>query len=181
MPEFIRFEARLVTGFRSWMGVEVPERVTERLRTRGLVAVEGSVNGFAFRGSLAPTGRGHFMCLKKAFREDCGVQPGQTVQIVLRPVRERPILKVPAELEAALAANAEARRWWDALSASKHRIATIWISQAKSTEVRVYRVSDVLRRARRAYLNEGPFYPTKEDQPRLSRPKEMQRRPPLSS
>ena len=181
MAEFIRFEAHLVTGFRSWSGVEVPERVTERLGTRSLVAVVGSVNGFAFRGSLAPTGRGHFTCLNKAFREESCVQPGQTVQIVLRAVRERPTLKVPAELKAALAADPEARTWWDALSASKHRIATNWISQAKSTEVRVYRVSDVLRRAGRAYLNEGPFYPTKEDQSRLSRPKEMRRRPRLSS
>jgi Domain of unknown function (DUF1905)/Bacteriocin-protection, YdeI or OmpD-Associated len=181
MAEVIRFEAQLVRGFRSWMGVEVPERVTERLGTRGLVPVEGSVNGFAFRGSLAPTRQGHFMWLKKAIREECGVQPGQTVQVVLRPVRERPSLNVPAELETALAASPEASRWWDALSASKHRIATIWISQAKSSEVRAYRVSDVLRRARRAYLNEGPFYPTKEDQPRLNRPKEMQHRPRLSS
>jgi hypothetical protein len=49
------------------------------------------------------------MRLKKAIREECGVQPGQTVQVVLRPVRERPSLKVPAELETALAADPEAR------------------------------------------------------------------------
>lgn len=91
--------------------------------------------------------------------------------VAVTRVSKSPDVAMPTELAAALKRDREARKWWEALSESKHRIAMTWIGQAKSVDVRNYRVSDVLRRARRAYMKEGPFYPTKEDQPLLSRPK----------
>lgn len=166
-----RFTGSVVQGFRNWVGIWVPPSVTRRLETKAQVAVAGHVNGIPFHGSIVPTGRGHFMCVNRAFRHANQIEPGQRVVVAVAPVSKRPAVEMPPELEAALKRDPEGRKWWDDLSESKHRIAMTWIGQARNAEVRNYRVSDVLRRARRAYLKEGPFYPTKEDQPLLTRPK----------
>lgn len=166
-----RFTGSVVQGFRNWVGVWVPPTVTRRLGTKAQVAVAGHVNGIPFHGSFVPTGRGHFMWVNRTFRHANQIEPGQRVVVAVAPVSKRPAFEMPPELGAALKRDPEATKWWDALSESKHRIAMTWIGQARSAEVRNYRVSDVLRRARRAYLKEGSFYPTKEDQPLLNRPK----------
>lgn len=140
----IRFTGPVVRRFRNWLGVWVPPSVTRRLGTKAQIAVAGRVNQIETR---------------------------QRVVVAVTRVSKGPDVAMPTELAAALKRDLEARKWWEALSESKHRIAMTWIGQAKSADVRNYRVSDVLRRARRAYVKEGPFYPTKEDQPLLSRPK----------
>ena len=167
----MRFTGPVVQGFRNWVGVWVPPGLTRRLGTKAQIAVAGRVNGMPFRGSFVPTGRGHFMLVNRAFRHANRIEARQHVVVAVTRVAKGPDVAMPPELEAALKRAQEARKWWDALSKSKHRIAMTWIGQARSADVRKYRVSDVLRRARRAYLKEGPFYPTKEDQPLLGMPK----------
>lgn len=131
-PAQLRFYGTVVAGFRNWVGVWVPETVMLQLGTRGRPAVAGSVNGAQFQGSLVPTGRGHFMWLNKTFRHGTGIDVGDRVEVVVALVTERPAVEMPAELEAALSGDPEARRWWEALSASKHRIAMTWIGQARA-------------------------------------------------
>jgi hypothetical protein len=76
---------------------------------------------------------------------------------------------VAPELARALASEPEAEIWWAHLQSGARRTALQFIGGAKSPEVRAWRVSDVLRRAKRYFQKEGPFYPTKADQPFLSR------------
>lgn len=75
---------------------------------------------------------------------------------------------LPHELREALGRLPEAEQWWDGLTPAAQRMALTWIGRAKSPQVREWRVQDVLRRARRFHRREGPFYPTREDQPLLS-------------
>jgi hypothetical protein len=176
MPPKFSFEARLVVGFRGWIGVELPSESSEYLATRRQVAVVGTVAGRSFNGIAAPSGTGHFLWINQRVRRQLKLKTGDRVQVSLEPNVRRSGIVIPQELEEALDTQSEGRRWWEALSPAKRRIAITWIGHAKSSEVRAYRVSDVLRRARRAFLKEGPFYPTREDQVYLSRPKKPRRR-----
>lgn len=85
------------------------------------------------------------------------------------PQRSR--LVVPAELRHALARSAIDRRSWLALTPAARRMGATWIAHAKGTDVRSWRVADVIRRARRYAGGAGPFYPTKADQTLLARPR----------
>lgn len=80
-------------------------------------------------------------------------------------------MKVPPELLAAFVLRPEAREWWDGLTPAARGIASTWIGRAKNPQVREWRAEDVLRRARRYHLKQGPFYPTREDQRLLARPR----------
>jgi hypothetical protein len=171
MRQRFSFDAHLVIGFRGWIGVELPSNSSAYLATRRQVAVAGTINGRAFRSTATPSGQGHFLWINQTLRGQLKLQVGDRVQVSLEPKHRRSSVPIPKELDEALDSQPAARKWWGGLSPAKQRIATEWIGHAKSSEVRVYRASDVLRRARRTFLKEGPFYPTKEDQIHLSRPK----------
>lgn len=175
MPLKFSFAARLIVGFRGWIGVELPSESSEYFTTRRQVAVAGTVDGRSFNGIAAPSGHGHFLWINQRLRRQLKLEVGDRVRISLEQRFQRSGRRIPLELKAALDMQPEARRWWEALSVAQRRIAMTWIGHAKSPDVRGYRVSDVLRRARRAFLKEGPFYPNREDQAYLSRPKERRR------
>jgi uncharacterized protein YdeI (YjbR/CyaY-like superfamily) len=58
-------------------------------------------------------------------------------------------LVVPADLAAALKANAAAREHWDAFSRSPRRAILEWIAQAKRPETRAKRISEAIDNAQR--------------------------------
>jgi uncharacterized protein DUF1905/bacteriocin resistance YdeI/OmpD-like protein len=175
MTETLTCKAPLVVGYRGWMGVQLPHESAMVFGTRGQVSVTGTIDNCPYRGSVMPTGVGHFLAVNQALRRCLGATLGQQLEVRIHRVTKQRNMEIPRELLEAFQARPEATPWWDDLTPAMRRIATHWISSAKSTEVRAYRVSDVLRRAHRAFVKEGPFYPTKEDQPALSRPPELRK------
>jgi uncharacterized protein DUF1905/bacteriocin resistance YdeI/OmpD-like protein len=161
---------RLVRGFRGFLGVELPPGSVEFFGTKAQVSVEGEVNGHPFDGLAFPTARGtHFLNLNASVRRRLTISEGDRLEFIIRrrALAEDP--GVPSELARALADEPEAQIWWAHLESGHRRTALRFIADAKSPEVRAWRVSDVLRRAKRYFQKEGPFYPTKEDQPLLAR------------
>jgi len=80
-------------------------------------------------------------------------------------------LRTPPDLAGALRASPVARRNWRSLTPGARRIAVHWIDGAKDSDVRAWRIADVLRRADRYARGAGPFYPTDQEQRLLSRPR----------
>jgi hypothetical protein len=166
----LRFRAKLARTRRDWLGVVLPPESAEWLGTRGQAPVEAIVNGAAFRTTAFPSGYGaHVVLVNAALRRTLGVGEGDTLDVELRRAAPRGTPPMPADLRAALRGS-EARRAWDVLTPAARRVALTWIEGAVSTDVRSWRVSDVLRRAARYAAGEGPFYPTREDQQLLARP-----------
>ena len=79
-------------------------------------------------------------------------------------------LRTPPDLARALRADPRASRDWRSLTPAARRMGAHWIDGAKSSDVRAWRIADVLRRADRYARGAGPFYPTDQDQRLLSRP-----------
>jgi hypothetical protein len=160
----------LIRGFRGFLGVALPPESVGLFGTKAQVSVEGTVNGYPFDGLAFPTAEGnHFLNLNAKVRRRLTISEGQRLEFIIRrrTPAEDPV--VPPELARALGRESEAQIWWAHLKPGHRRTALRFIGGAKSPEVRAWRVSDVLRRAKRYFQKGGPFYPTKEDQPFLSR------------
>src|SRR5207244_11993192 len=83
-----------------WVIVRIPLDVPKVWGTRGMLRVKGEINGFAFRTSLFPTGRGgHIMIVNKRMQSGGRVKPGALAQFRLGPDTRERIVAVPAELK----------------------------------------------------------------------------------
>jgi uncharacterized protein YdeI (YjbR/CyaY-like superfamily) len=111
------------------------------------------------------------MPVRAQIRHRLGLAEGDEVEVAISPAPRRPPAPMPEELTTALARSGEAKAAWEDLTPAARQIASRWIGSAKSVEVREWRVRDVIRRAVRYQQGAGPFYPSKEDQKLLVRPK----------
>jgi hypothetical protein len=100
--EMIRFTAELHTIDSSTI-LRMPEEASRRLPSRGQVAVQGSINGYAFRTVLEPDGvRGHWIRVDQELRRAAHLATGDNVGVAVEPTRDWPEPDVPADFAAAL-------------------------------------------------------------------------------
>jgi Bacteriocin-protection, YdeI or OmpD-Associated/Domain of unknown function (DUF1905) len=135
--------------------VEIPADALTALGGGKRFRVRGSLNGVGFESSTMSMGGGR-VCLgvHKATREAAGVGDGDTIHVELeRDERER-VVEVPAVLEAALAADPEARAAFDRLSFTHRREYAQWVGGAKRAETRERRLVKAV-----AMLRDGVKHP----------------------
>ena len=126
-------------------GIVVPFDAQAVFGTRARVPVRGTINGYAFRGSLFPVGDGtHYMVVRKELREAAGVRGGQTIADTLERDDEPRTVTPPADLLRALEGNRDARAAWDKLSYTHRREYAELIEGAKRPETRARRVEKTI-------------------------------------
>lgn len=92
--------------------------------------ISGTVNGMDVRASVEPLGVGFGIVLGPAWRRDCGVAPGDSVQVVLSP--EGPQREDLADdIRAALDAEPVAGRFFDGLAQFYRQAYLRWIDATK--------------------------------------------------
>jgi len=127
-----------------WVIVRIPLDVPKVWGTRGMLKVKGEINGFAFRTSLFPTGKGyHYLLVNKRMQAGAGARPGSVAQFRLEPDTEKRVATVPAELQRVLNEDRSLRRWFDQLNYSIRKWITDRVVQVKSAEARVRRAEQV--------------------------------------
>jgi uncharacterized protein YdeI (YjbR/CyaY-like superfamily) len=130
-----------------WVIVRIPLEVPKVWGTRGMLKVKGEINGFRFRTSLFPTGKGyHYLLVNKRMQAGAHAAPGDTAQFRLEPDTEERKAAVPAELHRALSEDRSLRRWYDKLNYSMRKWIGDWISQPKSTGARRRRSEQIAER-----------------------------------
>ncbi len=139
------FKARLLRPAQpdkaTWTFLLLPAAASAELPTRSMVTVEGTFAGQPFVATLEPDGNGsHWLKVDKALREKAGVCAGEMVALQIAPVAKEPEPKVPADLKAALAANAGAKATWKDITAVARRDWIHWIGSGKKAETRVKRL-----------------------------------------
>ncbi|PYX85337.1 MAG: hypothetical protein DMG70_03990 [Acidobacteria bacterium] len=131
----------------NWVIIRIPLNVAKIWGTRGMLRVKGQINGFAFRTSLFPTGRGsHIMVVNKRMQAGGRVKPGALAQFRLEPDTEERIVTVPAELKRILSEEKSFRLWYDQLGYSTRKEVSQWVGQVKSPEARVRRAEQICER-----------------------------------
>jgi len=127
-----------------WVIIRIPFDVSKVWGVRRQLRVKGEINGFAFRTSLFPTGKGyHYLLVNKRMQAGAKTGPGMAALFRLEPDTEERKAILPAELKRALSQDRSLRRWFDNLSYSIRRWIAVWVSQPKSAEARVRRAEQI--------------------------------------
>jgi hypothetical protein len=127
----------------SWTFLMLPNAASARLPSRGMTAVEGTINGVPFRATLEPDGqKSHWLKVDRKLREAAGAEAGSSVTLEIAPAATEPEPKVPADLRKALAAAPKARALWSDISPMARRDWIQWITSAKRPETRARRVEN---------------------------------------
>ena len=160
-PPKIRFTAKLlrpagkaVSG--GWTFLNLPKEASAKLPARGMVSVEGTFNGSAFRATLEPDGRGgHWLKADRKLREAAGAEVGDVVTLEIAPVApaQEPEPTVPPDLRKALAAAPKgAREVWSDITPIARRDWIQWMTSGKRAETRALRIDkacDMLAKGKR--------------------------------
>jgi uncharacterized protein DUF1905/bacteriocin resistance YdeI/OmpD-like protein len=100
----IRFDATLQT-IDGWTILRLPEQASEKLPSRGQVAVRGTINGHRFQAVLEPDGdSGHWMRIDEKHQLTAAASAGDSATLEIEPLQEWPEPNVPQDLDTALAA-----------------------------------------------------------------------------
>src|SRR5688500_7398415 len=90
----IHFEAKLFE-INSWTILRLPEDASEKLPSRGMTMVSGTINGIPFKTLLEPDGRyapgqkpSHWFRPDKTLLDDASAKVGDTVQVSLEPTKD---------------------------------------------------------------------------------------------
>ncbi len=109
----IRCDATL-QAIATWTIARLPEKASEKLPSRGQVAVVGTINGHAFQTVLEPDGSGgHWLRVEGKLQRSARISADDTVRLDIEPSQDWPEPIVPQDL----------RR---ALTAAPQKIQTLW-------------------------------------------------------
>jgi len=137
----MRLTAELEATGGNTTGFRVPDAVVAELGGGGRPKVVATINGYAWRTSIARMGGEYWLGVSSANRSGAGVEAGQVLDVEVTldtGVRE---VEVPPDLAEALAADPAAKVFWDGLSYSNKRYHVEQITGAKTESTRERRVA----------------------------------------
>lgn len=140
----MEFQAVIEQSGKTATGIVVPPAVVEALGGGKKPKVVATVNGYAYRSSVAMMGGDFMLPVSADVRDKASVVAGQTVTVSLALDTEERTVTVPADLAAALASHPAAQAKFEALSYSKKRFYVEPIEQAKAPETRQKRIDKVI-------------------------------------
>jgi len=144
----VRFKAKLLRPAEnkkgdSWTFLVLPKNASAKLPSRGITAIEGTINGFHFQAMLEPDGqKSHWLKVDRKLREAAGADAGDVVTLEIALAAEEPEPTVPADLRKALAAAPKARALWSDITPIARRDWIHWITSAKQPETRARRIKN---------------------------------------
>jgi hypothetical protein len=145
----IRFKAKLFRPAESrkaesWSFLTLPKNASAKLPSRGMTAIEGTINGFSFQAVLEPDGeKSHWLKVDRKLREGAGAEAGDVVTLEIAPAAAELEPAVPADLRKALATAAPtARALWSDITPNARQDWIHWITSAKQPETRTRRIKN---------------------------------------
>lgn len=147
----MRFHTTIKQSGKTTTGIEVPDEVVEALGSGKRPAVTVTINGYSYRNTVAVMGGVYMVGVSAEHRAGAGVAGGDEVDVNLELDTAPREVAVPADLAAALDAEPEARRTFDALSYSNRSWHVLQVDGAKTDETRRRRIAkavDTLKEGR---------------------------------
>lgn len=138
----IQFDTKLFK-INSWTILRLPENASAQLPSRGMVMVEGAINGVPFKTVLEPDGRygpglkpSHWFRPDEKLLEKISAQTGNTVQVSLAPTKEWIEPEVPEDLREALSTSPKAEALWNDITPIARWDWIRWVRAVKTPETR---------------------------------------------
>jgi hypothetical protein len=146
----IRFKAKLFPPAESgekagsWTFLILPKDASAKLPSRGIVPIEGTINGFPFQAALEPDGqKSHWLKVDRQLSKSAGSDAGGIVTLEIAPAGKETEPEVPSDLRKALATAApKARKLWSDITTNARRDWIHWITSAKQAETRARRIKN---------------------------------------
>jgi hypothetical protein len=145
----IRFNAKLIRPAESengepWTFLILPRNVSAKLPSRGMTAIEGTINGATFQATLEPDGqKSHWLKVDRKLGKSAGAEAGDIVTLEIAPAGKDTEPEVPTDVRKALAAAApKARTSWSDITPNARRDWIHWITSAKQEETRTRRIKN---------------------------------------
>lgn len=137
----IHFEATLYT-LKKWTILRLPEEASEKLPSRGQVAVLGKINGYEFRTVLEPDGYwGHWMRVDDALQQGANVRTGDTAMLEMTPIKDWPEPNVPEDFKKALdVAPRKVKGKWKDITPMARWEWIRWVNATGSMDTRAVRI-----------------------------------------
>ena len=122
-------------------GIRVPDEIVTAIGAGKRPAVRVTLKGYTYRTTVAVMGGEFWIGVNAGHREAAGVVAGEDVDVQLELDTEPRVLDVPDGLAAALDADPDARRTFDALSYSNRSWHVYSVEGAKTDETRQRRIA----------------------------------------
>ena len=136
-----KFRTTILSAGKTAAGMVVPPQVVASLGTSKRPKVRVTIKGYTYRSSVAVMGGKFMLGVSAAVREAAGVAAGETVDVDMVLDTEKREVSVPADLTAALAKDAKARKFFEGLSYSNRLRLVLAIEGAKTVETRERRIA----------------------------------------
>ena len=115
------------------------------LGVRARVPVKGTINGFPFRSSFFPTGKGtHYMVVNKEVRAGAKAAVGESVTVVLEVDTAPRVVALAPDVKKALTKNKKAKAAFEKMAYSHQKEYVGYIEEAKRPETRAKRIKQTL-------------------------------------
>ncbi len=111
--------------------------------------VKVTLNGYAYRSTIAAMGGPPFIPLRRSNREAAGLEGGETLQVRLDLDTEKRVVKPPADFVKALKAAPPAWDRWQEMSYTHQREYVEALADAKKPETRARRLENAVQTIRK--------------------------------
>jgi hypothetical protein len=144
----IRFKAKLLRPAQSEKAgsssfLILPKNASAKLPSRGMTAIDGTINGFPFQAVLEPDGqKSHWLKVNRKLSKSASADAGDIVTLEIKPAGKETEPEVPTDLRKALAADPKARALWSDITPNARRDWIHWITSAKQAETRTRRIKN---------------------------------------
>lgn len=137
----MRFRTTILQSGGTATGIRVPDEIVAALGSGKRPAVTVTINGFTYRNTIAVMGGEFMVGVSAENRAGAGVAGGDEVDVDIELDTAPREVTVPADFAAALAADPNARRTFDALSYSNKSWHVLSIEGARTDETRQRRIA----------------------------------------
>jgi hypothetical protein len=141
MEALVRFRTTLLQDGKTATGIQIPDEIVEGLGRGKRPPVTVTINGYTYRNTVAVMGGVYMVGVSAEHRAGAGVKGGDIVDVDIELDTAPREITVPADFAAALDAEPDARRTFDALSYSNKSWHTLQIEGAKTDETRQRRIT----------------------------------------
>ncbi len=144
MPTSTSFRATVELGGKTATGIEVPADVVAALGSSKRPAVRVTIAGHCYRTTVASMGGRFLVPLNAENRAAAGVTAGEQVDVEIQLDTGPRVVTLPPDLDAALAGEPAARKFFESLSFTRRKEWVRWIDEAKRTPTRTSRINQTI-------------------------------------
>jgi len=141
-----KFRATLQTDDESAFTYIVIPFKAQDIFGRGRPPVRVTLNGYAYRSTLAPYGSEYYLAVNQTVRAGARVKVGDRVTVIVEADEAPRPIKAPTDLARALKASPPAQTRWKELSFTHQKEYVTAIEDAKRPETRARRIEKTVER-----------------------------------